>query len=290
MNEPAARASHGAIQTRGKTLTSIADFSSTPLAELLSLKGRVAVVTGGAQGLGKGIARRLAEAGATVLLGDRNLELARQTAAAIATEYDAVVQAIAMDVSDSAAIAGAASRAKEAFGSVDIWVNNAGVFPHIPLQHMTDADWDNVFSVNARGTFAGCREAAKAMQGRGGVIVNVASLAGLRGISPGLSAYVSSKHAVVGLTKQLALELAPERIRVIAVAPSFMVTEGNLALIKQDPRMAELAAEAIPSMMTSKLGRVGQPDDIARTVLFAVSDMASFITGETIVVDAAETA
>ena len=127
-------------------------------------------------------------------------------------------------------------------------------------------------------------------RGQGGVIVNIASLAGLGGISPGLAAYVGSKHAVVGLTRQLALECAPQRIRVLAVAPSFMVTEGNMAMIQQDPRIAEAAAEHIPSMFSSKLGRVGVPDDIARAVLFCASDMSLFMTGTTLVVDAGETA
>ena len=95
---------------------------------------------------------------------------------------------------------------------------------------------------------------------------------------------------MVGLTKQLALECAPQGIRVLAVAPSFIVTEGNLALIRQNPQMAELAAEAIPSMMSSKLGRVGVPDDIGRVVLFCASDMSIFMTGSTLVVDAGETA
>lgn len=272
-------------------MSNIADFTNTPIAELVSLKGRTAVVTGGAQGLGRGIANRLAEAGASVLLGDRNLETAQRAAVEMSQVYSVRVEAIAMDVSDSSAVTAAARFAEAELGGIDIWVNNAGVFPHIPLTQMSDDDWDNVQTVNARGTFLGCREAARAMKTRGkGVIVNIASLAGIRGISPGLSAYVGSKHAVVGLTKQLALELAPQGIRVIAVAPSFMVTEGNLALIQQDPRMAEMAAEAIPSMMSSKLGRVGLPDDIARTVLFAASDMAAFISGTTLVVDAAETA
>ena len=273
-------------------IDSIPDMTGVPIAQLVSLKGRVAVVTGGAQGLGKGIAQRLAEAGAYVLIGDRNAGLARETAAQLSAAFGTRVEAIEMDVSDSSSVAAAASHAEKELGGLDIWVNNAGVFPHVPIIAMSDADWDHVSQVNARGTFLGCREAAKLMtaRGKGGVIVNIASLAGIRGISPGLSAYVGTKHAVVGLTRQLALELAPERIRVLAVAPSFMVTEGNMALIRQDPRMAEMAAEAIPSMMSSKLGRVGQPDDIARTVLFAASDMSAFMTGTTLVVDAGETA
>ena len=273
-------------------MTTTVDPSAHSIAELISLAGRTAVVTGAAQGLGKGIARRLAEAGASVLIGDRNFALATQAAAEMSDRYGVRVVATNLDVTDAASVAAAARICETELGPIDIWVNNAGIFPSIPIAEMGEDVWDNVQSVNARGTFLGAREAARAMMARanGGVIVNVASLAGVRGIAPGLSAYVASKHAVVGLTKQLALELAPQGIRVLAVAPSFMVTEGNLALMQQDPRLAEMAAEAIPSMMTSKLGRVGVPDDIARTVLFCASDMAAFMTGTTLVVDAGENA
>lgn len=273
-------------------MASIADVSSRTLAELISLEGRTAVVTGAAQGLGKGIARRLAEAGANVLIGDRNAALAELTARELASHSAGKVIAAAMDVSDSASVAAAAAKAEAELGGIDIWVNNAGIFPSVPITEMSDELWESVFAVNTRGTFLGARAAVRSMteRGTGGVIVNIASLAGLRGIAPGLGAYVGSKHAVVGLTKQLALECASQGIRVLAVAPSFMVTEGNLALIQQDPRMAEMAAEAIPSMMSSKLGRVGVPDDIARTVLFCASDMSIFMTGTTLVVDAGESA
>lgn len=273
-------------------MASIADVSQRTIAELVSLEGRAAVVTGGAQGLGHAIARRLAEAGANVLIADRNQSLAMEAAARLDSEFAGRILSCGMDVSDAAAVASAAELAQDTFGSIDIWVNNAGIFPSTTAAEMDVTQWDEVFAINARGTFLGCQAAIRNMTSRneGGVIVNVASLAGIRGIAPGLAAYVGSKHAVVGLTKQLALECAPLGIRVMAVAPSFMVTEGNLALIRQDPRMAEMAAEAIPSMMTSKLGRVGQPDDIARAVLFAASDMAMFMTGTTLVVDAGESA
>lgn len=273
-------------------MPAIPDLTERSIAELLSLSGRCAVVTGGAQGLGHAIARRLAEAGAHVVIADRNEGLARKAAAALDGESAGQVIACAMDVSDADAVAATARLAQDRFGGIDIWVNNAGIFPSVPVDRMDVAQWDEVFAVNARGTFLGCQAAIRDMTARreGGVIVNVASLAGLRGIAPGLAAYVGSKHAVVGLTKQLALECAPAGIRVMAVAPSFMVTEGNMALIRQDPRMADLAAETIPSMMTSKLGRVGVADDIARAVLFAASDMAMFMTGTTLSVDAGESA
>jgi len=272
-------------------MTAIPDVSDRTIAQLVSLTGRSAVVTGGGQGLGKGIARRLAEAGANVLVGDIEEDRARAAATDLDASHPGRVIGIRMDVAETASIASAVEFAQKNFGGVDIWVNNAGIFPNVPLLDMSDELWDQVNAVNARGTFVGSREAAQAMvtAGHGGVIVNIASLAGLRGIAPGMAAYVGSKHAVVGLTRQMALELAPQNIRVLAIAPTFIVTEGNLALIQQNPAAADRTAVDIPSMLTSKLGRVGVPDDIARTVLFAVSDMALFMTGSVLMVDAGET-
>jgi len=227
-----------------------------------------------------------------VLIGDVNAEVAARAAADLRGCSSGSVLATYMDVSDAASVAAAAQMAEAEFGGIDIWVNNAGVFPSVGLTEMSAEQWDKVFAVNTRGVFLGSREAVRAMiaRARGGVIVNVASLAGLGGIAPGLAAYVSSKHAVVGITRQMALECAPQRIRVLAVAPSYMVTEGNLALMQQAPQKAEQATKAIPSMFTSKLGRVGVPDDVARAVLFCASDMSIFMTGTTLVVDAGESA
>lgn len=280
-------------------MTSIADVSDRSIADLISLRGRSAVITGAAQGLGKGIAHRFAEAGAQVAIGDRNIALARETAADLAARHGVKVIALELDAASAASVDGMAARAEAELGGIDIWVNNAGVFPSIPVTAMSETQWDDVFAVNARGTFLGARAAVRSMTARGkpGVIVNIASLAGLEGIAPGLGAYVGSKHAVIGLTKQLAIECAPQRIRVLAVAPSFMVTEGNLAMMGIDPRTFDAAAAAaaagkadIPSMFTSRLGRVGVPDDIARAALFCASDMSIFMTGTTLVVDAGETA
>ena len=271
-------------------MTDLRDATEVALADLLSLRGRAAVVTGGAQGLGKAIARRFAEAGASVVIGDRNLAQAEAAAAELAGRYGADVIAVPLDVADEASVHACAGTCVERFGAIDIWVNNAGVFPALPIGHMRLADWEQVCAVKARGTFLGAQAASRAMAGSGGVIVNVASLAGIKGIAPALSAYVSSKHAVVGLTRQLAIELAPQRIRVLAIAPSFVVTEGNLALMQGNEQVTKAAAEDIPSMFQSKLGRVGVPDDIARVALFCASDMALFMTGTTLVVDAGESA
>lgn len=271
-------------------MTAIADVSDRSIAELVSLAGRSAVVTGGGRGLGKAIAQRLAEAGANVLIGDRDADLAESAAADLNSRFSCRVLATFMDVADSTTVAAAADLAVGEFGGINIWVNNAGVFPCVELGKMTDELWNDVFAVNARGVFAGAREAARCMRAAdtGGVIVNVVSTAGFKGVAPGLAAYVSSKHAVRGLTRQLALELAPAAIRVLGVAPTYCVTEGNI-LAAQEYSDTPVGAQEIAAMVSSPLGRVGVPDDVARAVLFCASDMSIFMTGSTLLVDAGET-
>lgn len=267
----------------------VSDVTQVALADLISLKDRSAVVTGGAQGLGKAMARRLAEAGASVLIGDLKVEQAQAAAAELSERYGGKVIAAALDVTDSASIAAAAELAARDFGGVDIWVNNAGLYPNVPLLDMTDESWDQVMAVNLRGVFACCREAARRMidAGTGGVLINVVSTAGFSGVAPGVSAYVASKHGVRGLVRQLAIELAPHAIRVLGVAPTFCETEGNMAALAQLP---DRVRQEIGATLTSRLGRVGTPDDIARVVLFAASDMAMFMTGSTLLADAGELA
>lgn len=269
-----------------------ADVSAVALADLLSLQGRRAVVTGGAQGLGLAIAGRLAEAGARVAIADLDLDRAASAAAGIAEARGASTIGVRMDVSDSASVEAATSRVVAEFGGVDIWINNAGVFPSASLVDMSDEQWDHVFAVNTRGVRNGARAAARHMA-EGGVIVNVVSTAGFRGTAPGLAAYVGSKHAVRGMTKQMALELAPRGIRVLGVAPTFVPTEGNMAAVAVAlAAMGDSGIDAsnLPSAMSQSLiGRVGTPDDIARVVLFAASDLATIMTGSTLLADAGET-
>ena len=263
----------------------IADVSSKPIPELVSLSGRRAVVTGGARGLGKAIAQRLAEAGAGVLIGDLDQASARTTAADLSRSCNAKVLAIGLDVTDSASVIAVADFALEQMGGIDIWVNNAGIFPRSMLLDMTDADWDRVLDVDLRGVFMGCREAARRMiaAGHGGVLINVASTAGYKGVRAGLAHYVASKHGVRGLTRQLALELAPQAIRVLAVAPTLIVTEGVIASQKTTAS-AGGEIHGVPN----HLGRPGVPDDVARVVLFCASDLSLFMTGSTLPVDAGE--
>ncbi len=266
----------------------IADVSGQSLHQLISLEGRAAVVTGAAQGLGRAIANRLAEAGANVLIGDLKIGQAETAAAELCEHYGVKALATVLDVTDSSSIVATAELAVAEFGGIDVWVNNAGLYPNVGLFEMSDELWDDVMAVNLRGVFRSSREAAQRMidAGRGGVIVNIVSTAGFKGVAPGVSAYVASKHGVRGMVRQMAVELAPHDIRVLGVAPTFCETEGNMAALNQLP---ERVRAEIASTLTSMLGRVGVPDDIARAVLFCASDMSMFMTGSTLLVDAGET-
>ena len=266
----------------------IADVSNHSISELVSLKGRSAIVTGAAQGLGKAIAQRLAEAGASVVMGDLNVKQVQDSADELSRQFGVNVVPTHLDVTDTDSIIQMADLAISELGGLDIWVNNAGVYPNVGLLDMTDEIWNSVMEVNLRGVFSGCREAARRMidAKRGGVIVNVVSTAGFKGVAPGVSAYVASKHGVRGLTRQLAIELAPNDIRVLGVAPTFCETEGNTAALNELP---ERVRSEISATLTSMLGRIGVPDDIARAVLFCASDMSMFMTGSTLLVDAGET-
>lgn len=269
--------------------TAFADVSTTPLVDLLSLVGRKAVVTGGAQGLGKAIAFRLAEAGANVVIGDINAERAQAVADEVTERFSMQAIGVVMDVTDSESVRAGASAAVEEFGGIDIWVNNAGIFPSVPVLQTPDDTWEQVFAVNTRGVFNGSREAARNMTGGngGGVIINIISTAGFTGTAPGLSAYVGSKHAVRGMTKQMALEFAPLGIRVLGVAPTFVPTEGNMAAAAAQPPSESDGAMAV--MTNSLIGRIGTPDDIARVVLFCASDLSTIMTGSTLLADAGQT-
>jgi len=248
------------------------------LIDLFSLAGRVAVVTGGGRGIGAATVRRLAEAGAQVLAADLDAASAEHVAASA----QGSVVAASVDVADTTSLAALADRAVSDFGRLDIWVNNAGIYPTTgPAIDATDEFIDRMLLINVRGTFAGAREAARRMID-GGVIVNVASTAGFRAAA-GISAYVASKHAVVGLTKNLAIELAASGIRVVGVAPGVIDTPGV------QEQLAPLKAAGLDvgaTMSRTLLGRAGQPDDVARVITFLVSDLAAWVTGEVVAVDA----
>lgn len=273
-------------------MNAIADVSRRSLSELTSLTGRVAVITGGGRGLGKAIADRFAEAGADIVIGDIDEKLAQSAARDLSSGFGVRAVGAQLDVSDSGSVVSLADFAVEQFGGITIWVNNAGIFPSVAALEMEDSLWDKVFDINVRGVFVGSREAARRMKpGAPNVIINVVSLAGFRGISPGLAAYVGSKHAVRGITRQLAMEFAPS-IRVLGIAPTYCVTEGNILMAAEHIAKHGLTDQAeinVEAMQGSRLGRIGVPDDIGRAALFLASDLSVFMTGSTLMVDGGDT-
>jgi NAD(P)-dependent dehydrogenase (short-subunit alcohol dehydrogenase family) len=273
----------------------IKDVSGQSLQQLMSLEGKAAVVTGAGRGIGLAIARRLTEAGADVLLGDMDVPTAEASAAALSAEFGRRVIGVPLNVAEESSIIALADRAVAEFGHLDIWVNNAGIFPGSPTVDQTADIWDRVQDINLRGSFLGAREAAKRMMAqatkdgapKGGVIVNVASVSGFSG-RPGLAAYVASKHGVVGLTKSLGVEWGPHGIRVLGLAPTGVGTPG-VQERKAQASGAELERiEALEKKVGGALplGRLGVPDDIARVALFCASDLSMLMTGSTLLVDA----
>ena len=255
-----------------------------PLGELISLQGRVAVVTGGAQGFGFAIASRYAEAGAALVLADLDEDGAQSAAQALAGEHGSHVIGMRADVRSSAAVEALADRAVEELGGLDVWVNNAGVFPRSPAIEMTDDEWDFVLNLNLRSMFFGCRAAGRRMvqRGRGGVILNLASTAAHRGFGPGLAHYVSSKHGVLGLTKSFAVELGAHRIRVLSLSPTSFPTEG----VEASRAAVGAAAGGREAADLHPLAGERVPDHLARVALFCASDLAEMCTGSDIRVDA----
>lgn len=261
----------------------IRDVSGSPLEELLALSGRVAVVTGGARGIGLACCTRLAEAGAAVVAAD----LDEGTALEAAERLGAGVSGTRVDVREPASVRALAERTLAELGRLDVWVNSAGIYPLSGLLDLSDDAWDQVLDVNLRGTFVGAREAGRAMiaSGKGGVIVNIASTGAYRVDAPGASHYVASKFGVRGLTQSLAVELGAHGIRVLAVAPTVTLTPG-LESERESLQQAGFALDELGARLP--LGRVAVPDDIARVVVFCASDLSLLMTGSTLPVDAGE--
>ena len=259
--------------------------SLTPLSRLLDLSGKAAMITGGAMGIGYGIALRLSEAGASVAIADVN-QMAVDAAAAKLKALGRTAIALRCDVSQEADVVRAVQATVAAFGSLDILVNNAGIFPFKPVLEMEEALWRKVHDVNLKGLFLCSREAAKQMvaQGRGGRIINIASVDAFHPSGVGLAHYDASKGGVVMFTKSLALELGPHHIQVNGIAPGSIATEGAAAATAG---LAPAALEAMAAAFAQRipLKRAGTPDDIATVALFLASDMARYMTGDTIVVD-----
>ncbi|MGH3245584.1 MAG: SDR family NAD(P)-dependent oxidoreductase [Trebonia sp.] len=253
---------------------------NSDLAALLDLSGKSAVVTGGGKGMGVGICRALAQAGATVCVADIDDGAAKSTAQSLGES----AYALPVDMAAPSSVAALAAAVVERTGSLDIWVNNAGVYPMVPMFSPSEELWDLTHQVNLRGVFVGSREAARQMIAarRPGVIVNIASIAADRAGHVSMTPYAASKAGVKALTRSMAAALGPFGIRVTAVSPGVIETDGMTA---QEQEMAAAGANTGNRAALIPLRRVGTPDDIGRAVLFMVSDLAGFVTGTTLDVD-----
>lgn len=248
------------------------------------LKDKVAVITGGACGIGEGAARRFVEEGASVVISDLQTEAGE----ALANELGKAARFIRTDVTQEEDVAAAVDLAVSEFGRLDCMVNNAGIVGVIGSIKDTPADaWDFTIAVLLRGVFFGMKHAARVMiPQESGSIISLSSTAGVAG-GLGSHCYTAAKHAVVGLTKSVASELGQKHIRVNAVAPGNIVTPMTADVVTSDPTNVELAAQAIKAM--SPLGIAGFPIDIANALLFLASDEARYISGHTLLVDAGQT-
>jgi NAD(P)-dependent dehydrogenase (short-subunit alcohol dehydrogenase family) len=241
------------------------------------LAGRVAVVTGAARGIGRATAESLAAHGADLVLIDRDTAALEPVAAAVrALERQALP--IGLDVRDEAAVADAATRTVAQFGAVHILVNNAGTAIRKPVLDFTLDEWRRVMDVNLTGAFLMCRAFVPHMKGQGfGRVIGLASVMG-HVSSAGRGVYSATKHALLGLTKALAAELADDGITCTCVSPGFVATDFTLPLQQSAEFQAELQANAL-------LKRWGTPEEIAQLITYLCSDAAAFITGSDVLID-----
>ncbi len=248
----------------------------------IHVEGKVAIVTGASRGIGESIARVLAQSGASVMLASRKqegLEAARERMLSAGVPADAVALSVC-HAGKAEMIEELIDKTVERFGGLDVLVNNAATNPHFgPMVTVDEGAWAKTFEVNTWGYFTCARLAARrfADAGKGGSIINVASVAALSG-APLQGVYGMTKAAVVSMTQTLAVELGPSNIRVNAIAPGLVDTRFAAALV-HNPDIVKRVVERTP------LGRYAQPDEIAGAALFLASDAASFLTGHTLVVD-----
>lgn len=255
-----------------------------PISQLLNLSGKSAIVTGGAKGIGYGIAYRLAEAGAAVLIADTDNETAQKTADELTSKGWRAL-AVQVDVSSEDDIKRMIATCKEAFGSLDILINNAGIYPPKPVAAMTEDEFEKVMHVNLRSVFLTTKHAAEIMKLQGGGrIINITSIDALHPSMIGLAHYDASKHGVWGFTKNSALELADYKIWVNAIAPGGITTPG-VAAMSAGASAEQMVAASEAFKAKIPMHRMGEPDEIGMVTLFLASDMSSYMTGTQIVVD-----
>jgi len=259
------------------------------LRDYLDFADRAVAVTGAGNGIGRACARRFAEAGAAVVVVDRDGEAARAVASELAAE-GARASAVEVDVADAAAGARVAAHARAQHGRLDVLVNAAGIFPHAALLQLSLAEWDRVHAINLRGAFAMAQACApllaeSARDDRPSAIVNIASRTAARP-PRGMVAYATSKAGIVALTQSLALELAP-RVRVNAVAPGPIADTAAARRAQEERAGAGGDIAAIDRAVGARvlLGRTGRADEVARAIVFLASEAASFVNGALLAID-----
>ncbi len=238
------------------------------------LDGKIGFITGASAGIGRTIAIRMAEEGADVALFARNAERLQETADAVSA-LGRTAHCYPVDVSQTEAVKAVVKEALEAFGRVDVMVNNAGITRDMLFMRMKESDWDDVMSINLKGVFNFSQAVTRPMmKQKDGVIISITSIIGLIG-NPGQCNYAASKAGIVAFTKSIAKELASRNIRANAVAPGFIKTDMTDAM---DDQARQAIMDSIP------LKRLGSAEDVANVVVFLASDAASYITGQTLTV------
>jgi NAD(P)-dependent dehydrogenase (short-subunit alcohol dehydrogenase family) len=249
---------------------------SRPGETMSDLSGKVAVVTGGARGIGRAIAELFVRSGATVVIGDIRSELGTETAKALSSLGP--ITAAPLDVRDWSGVSAFFEQVLSTYGQLDVCVNNAGVQAIAASLEMTERDWNEVMAVNLSGVFVCAREAGRVMGKRGGSIINMSSAAGVLAL-PGRAPYCSTKAGVSSLTRVLAVEWTSLRIRVNAIGPGWVETD----LVRDAIQAGKLSADDI--RRRTPLDRLARPEEIAQVALFLASDRSSYITGQTIYPD-----
>jgi sorbitol-6-phosphate 2-dehydrogenase len=257
----------------------------------ISFEGQVAIVTGGASGIGLGIASGLARVGAHVVIADINIDAAEEVVESLAAEHLPGALAVKVDVTDEASVDAMMEEVVAEFGRLDILVNNAGIAPAGPLAEFDKSAWDKTLAINLTGYFLCARAAARVMmeQGQGGNIINISSKSGVRG-SKDNSPYNATKFAAIGLAQGWALEFAPHGIRVNSVLPGNVIQGSGIwseEYINACAAKKGIAPEEVEAHYNKQvpLGRQCEPQDVANTVIYLCSDLASYITGGSHLVD-----